>query len=69
MSKKAYYKCEGCGLSFPADSLVMNNELELTCEECLEEAKRDKRSNNLLFSACALIAFAVACLIFKHCSK
>lgn len=69
MSKKNYNHCEGCGLEFHNDLLVMNDDLELTCEECVEEGKVDKRVSNLLTAACVFIAFTAFVLIFHHCSK
>ena len=69
MSKKNYNQCEGCGLQFHNDNLVLNNDLELTCPECVEEAKRDKRVSNLLLTSCVAIAVGIVFLIFNHCSK
>lgn len=69
MSKKNYNHCEGCGLKFHNEKLVLNNDLELTCPECIEEAKRDKRVSNGIFIGCAIIAIMIMVSIFKHCSK
>lgn len=69
MSKKNYNTCEGCALKFHNNNLVLNNDLELTCPECIEEAKRDKRVWDLLLTACLVIAFFATCLIVKNCEK
>lgn len=69
MSKKAYYKCDGCGLRFPEKSLIMNDDLEFVCQECVDDAKCDKRFSNRLMLACAFIAFFFLLVILNHCSK
>jgi len=69
MSKKAYYKCEGCELTFSSELLQMNDDLELTCEECLEEAKRNRQSYKFLILGCAFMASGIIFLIIKLCSK
>ncbi len=65
MNKNVYYKCDGYGLTFPGDHLVINNDLELTCEECLEESKKDKRVRNVLFFVCFFIAGVMAACLYN----
>lgn len=65
MNKNVYYKCEGCGLTFPGEKLVLNNDLELTCDECIEEAKKDKRVRNMLFLVCVFIAGSLAAFVYN----
>ncbi len=66
MSKKAYYKCEGCGISFSEKHLKINNDLELTCDECVEEAKKDKRVRNLILISCAFMAGGIIAIAYKY---
>jgi len=69
MEKESFETCEGCGYKSPKDTMVLNNDLELVCKECLDEEKRDKRVSTMLFIGCFIIAIFVAFLIFKSCQN
>lgn len=69
MSKKIYQECEGCNNKFPIDSMLLNSDCDWTCEECIEEAKKDRRVHNILFWTCLIGSFVLAYCIFKSCTK
>lgn len=65
MSKKAYYKCEECGISYQSEKLVLNDDLELICYDCVQEGKTNKRVRNLILLTCAFLASSFGFWIYK----